>query len=31
MDYVVRERGKYIIFVKWGDDHVPGSPYHIEV
>jgi filamin len=31
VDYVVRERGKYIIFVKWGDDHVPGSPYHIEV
>ncbi len=31
VDYVVREKGKYIIFVKWGEDHVPGSPYHIEV
>ncbi len=31
VDYVVHEKGKYIIFVKWGDDHVPGSPYHIEV
>ena len=29
VDYVVRERGQYIIFVKWGDQHVAGSPYHI--
>ncbi len=31
VDYVVREKGKYIIFVKWGEDHVPGSPFHVEV
>ena len=31
VDYVVRERGKYIIFVKWGEEHVKGSPYHIHV
>jgi len=31
VDYVVRERGKYIIFVKWGEEHVRGSPYHVEV
>ena len=30
VDYVVRERGQYIIFVKWGDEHVSGSPFHIE-
>jgi filamin len=29
VDYVVKERGNYIVFVKWGDDHVPGSPFHI--
>ena len=30
VDYVVQERGSYIIFVKWGDQHVPGSPFHID-
>merc|ERR1712223_1360528 len=30
VDYVVRERGQYIIFVKWGDELVAGSPFHIE-
>jgi len=30
VDYVVQERGFYIIFVKWGDTHVPGSPFHID-
>ena len=30
VDYVVRERGQYIIFVKWGDEHVAGSPFHID-
>ena len=30
VDYVVQERGSYIIFVKWGDHHVPGSPFHID-
>lgn len=29
VDYVVKDRGNYIIFVKWGDEHVPGSPFHI--
>ena len=29
VEYVVKEKGDYIIFVKWGDDHVPGSPFHI--
>lgn len=29
--YVVREKGNYILMVKWGDDHIPGSPFHVEV
>ncbi|CAG9796186.1 unnamed protein product [Diatraea saccharalis] len=29
--YVVRDRGDYIVIVKWGDEHVPGSPYKVEV
>jgi filamin len=31
VDYVLKEKGKYIIFVKWGDSHVPGSPFHVQV
>ncbi|KAI8425777.1 hypothetical protein MSG28_011560 [Choristoneura fumiferana] len=29
--YVVRDRGEYILIVKWGDDHIPGSPYKVDV
>ncbi|XP_043250796.1 filamin-A isoform X1 [Colletes gigas] len=31
VSYWVRERGEYIVIVKWGDDHIPGSPYKVEV
>lgn len=31
VSYMVRERGEYIIIVKWGDEHIPGSPYKVEV
>ncbi|XP_068916696.1 filamin-A isoform X4 [Tenebrio molitor] len=31
VSYVVRERGDYIVIVKWGDDHIPGSPFKVEV
>ncbi|XP_078037186.1 filamin A protein cher isoform X4 [Augochlora pura] len=31
VSYMVRERGEYIIFVKWGEEHIPGSPYKVEV
>ncbi|XP_015510160.1 filamin-like isoform X1 [Neodiprion pinetum] len=31
VSYLVRERGDYIVLVKWGDDHIPGSPYKVEV
>ncbi|XP_061815670.1 filamin-C isoform X1 [Nerophis lumbriciformis] len=29
--YTVKEVGNYILIVKWGDDHVPGSPFHVTV
>lgn len=31
VNYVVRERGDYIVLIKWGEDHIPGSPYKVEV
>ncbi|CAF0875720.1 unnamed protein product [Rotaria sordida] len=31
VQYTVRERGEYMLVVKWGDQHIPGSPWHIEV
>lgn len=31
INYAVKERGKYILAVKWGDEHIPGSPFHIGV
>nr|XP_019952060.1 PREDICTED: filamin-B-like [Paralichthys olivaceus] len=29
--YLLRERGNYVLVVKWGDDHIPGSPFHVVV
>ncbi|XP_061796901.2 filamin-B isoform X1 [Nerophis lumbriciformis] len=29
--YVLRERGDYVLVVKWGEDHIPGSPFHVTV
>ncbi|XP_036446591.1 filamin-A isoform X2 [Colossoma macropomum] len=31
INYTVKERGKYVLAVKWGDEHIPGSPFHINV
>lgn len=31
VSYVVRERGDYHLMVKWGDEHIPGSPFQIHV
>lgn len=31
VNYLVREPGQYLLVIKWGDQHVPGSPYHITV
>uniref|UniRef100_A0A3B4AVY0 Calponin-homology (CH) domain-containing protein n=1 Tax=Periophthalmus magnuspinnatus TaxID=409849 RepID=A0A3B4AVY0_9GOBI len=29
--YTVKEQGSYILIVKWGDEHIPGSPFHVTV
>ncbi|XP_073818002.1 filamin A protein cher isoform X5 [Musca autumnalis] len=31
VSYLVRDRGQYILIVKWGDEHIPGSPFQIDV
>ncbi|XP_023265214.1 filamin-B-like isoform X2 [Seriola lalandi dorsalis] len=31
VSYMLKERGNYILVVKWGDDHIPGSPFHVVV
>ncbi|KAM9365728.1 LOW QUALITY PROTEIN: filamin-B-like [Pholidichthys leucotaenia] len=31
VSYVLKERGNYVLAVKWGDDHIPGSPFHVTV
>lgn len=31
INYYVRDRGDYILIVKWGDEHIPGSPFRSEV
>jgi filamin len=28
--YVVRDRGEYTLTIKWGDEHIPGSPFKIQ-
>lgn len=31
VSYVLKERGNYLLAVKWGEDHIPGSPFHVSV
>lgn len=31
VNYVVKDRGTHVLMVKWGDQHVPGSPFMVEV
>lgn len=31
VSYLVRDRGQYILIVKWGEEHIPGSPFQIDV
>ncbi|XP_028303701.1 filamin B a isoform X2 [Gouania willdenowi] len=31
VSYVLKERGSYQLVVKWGDAHVPGSPFLVQV
>lgn len=28
--YNVKERGDHIVIVKWGDEHIPGSPFKVD-
>uniref|UniRef100_A0A8C4T6N6 Filamin A n=1 Tax=Erpetoichthys calabaricus TaxID=27687 RepID=A0A8C4T6N6_ERPCA len=29
--YLLKDKGDYILVVKWGDEHIPGSPYQVSV
>ena len=29
--YRPAETGNYVLVVKWGDKHIPGSPFHLVV
>nr|CAH8850742.1 unnamed protein product [Trichobilharzia regenti] len=31
INYTVRDRGRHQIMIKWGDQHVPGSPFTVNV
>jgi len=31
VNYAARDRGDYLIVVKWGEDHIPGSPFKVDV
>ncbi|XP_056293610.1 filamin-B isoform X2 [Pseudoliparis swirei] len=31
VSYILKERGYYVLVVKWGEDHVPGSPFSVSV
>ncbi|XP_071491358.1 filamin-A-like isoform X3 [Diadema antillarum] len=28
--YLLKEKGNYILMVKWGEEHIPGSPFQIQ-
>lgn len=31
VSYTVKEPGGYILIVKWGEQHIPGSPFAVTV
>ncbi|XP_062843022.1 filamin-B isoform X2 [Trichomycterus rosablanca] len=31
VSYILKDRGNYLLAVKWGEDHIPGSPFHVSV
>uniref|UniRef100_UPI00398F5899 filamin-A-like isoform X3 n=1 Tax=Pristiophorus japonicus TaxID=55135 RepID=UPI00398F5899 len=31
VSYILKEKGHYILVVKWGDDHILGSPFQVSV
>lgn len=28
--YTVKDKGDYLLIVRWGDEHIPGSPFRVE-
>lgn len=30
VNYIVKEKAEYVLIVKWGDEHIPGSPFKVE-
>lgn len=31
VSYMVKEKGSYVLAVKWGEQHIPGSPFLVVV
>lgn len=31
VNYYIRERGEYTLLVMWGENHIAGSPFAVEV
>lgn len=31
VSYLLKDKGEYTLVVKWGDEHIPGSPYRVMV
>ena len=31
INYIVKQQGQYMLIVRWGDEHIPGSPFAVEV
>uniref|UniRef100_A0A2R8ZJ72 Calponin-homology (CH) domain-containing protein n=1 Tax=Pan paniscus TaxID=9597 RepID=A0A2R8ZJ72_PANPA len=31
VSYLLKDKGEYTLVVKWGDEHIPGSPYRVVV
>ncbi|XP_074872775.1 filamin-A isoform X3 [Carettochelys insculpta] len=29
VSYLLKEKGDYVLVVKWGEQHIPGSPFHV--
>ena len=29
--YVAKESGDYVLIVKWGEDHIQGSPFYVTI
>ncbi|MGH0130078.1 UNVERIFIED_CONTAM: hypothetical protein FKN15_040916 [Acipenser sinensis] len=29
--YLLKDKGNYVLVVKWGEEHIPGSPYQVSV